>query len=189
MFELADPIETNRLILRPFVLGDLDDLHAIQSLPEVTRFLYWGVRSRDEVRTVLSQRLTMTTLKEEGDVLALAVARMDTGRLIGDVNLRWLSREHQQAEFGFVFHPSEHGQGFATEAAAAVLDLAFGPAGMHRVIGRTDARNAASAAVMRKLGMRLEAHFVENEIFKGEWGEEIVYATLDREWQSVDRGK
>ena len=182
MFELTGPIQTDRLVLRSFVPDDLDDLFAIQSRPEVTRYLYWDVRTRDEVRTVLEQRLSMNVLKDEGDILALAVVRKDTGRLVGDVNLRWLSAEHRQAEFGFVFNPSEHGQGFATEAAVAVLDLAFGPVGMHRVIGRMDSRNAASAAVMRKLGLRLEAHFVENEAFKGEWGDELVFAILAKEW-------
>jgi RimJ/RimL family protein N-acetyltransferase len=52
----------------------------------------------------------------------------------------------------------------------------------HRVFGRTEARNAAPARVLEKLGMRFEAHFVENEWVKGEWQSELVYAVLDREW-------
>ncbi len=55
---------------------------------------------------------------------------------------------------------------------------------MHRVIGRLEARNAASGRVLEKLGMRLEAHFVENEWVKGEWSSELVYAVLDREWSA-----
>jgi RimJ/RimL family protein N-acetyltransferase len=47
---------------------------------------------------------------------------------------------------------------------------------------RTEARNTASARVLEKLGMRLEAHFVENEWVKGEWQSELVFAILDREW-------
>ena len=48
---------------------------------------------------------------------------------------------------------------------------------MHRVIGRLEARNVASARVLEKLGMRLEAHFVENEWVKDEWQSELVYAS------------
>jgi hypothetical protein len=79
--------------------------------------------------------------------------------------------------------------GLATEASRALVEWAFTTAGMHRVIGRTGARNAASARVLEKLGMRLEAHFVENEWVKGEWQSELVYAVLDREWpaSSSDR--
>ena len=56
---------------------------------------------------------------------------------------------------------------------------------MHRVIGRLEARNAASARVLERLGMRQEAHMIENEYVKGEWQSEVVYALLDREWRGT----
>jgi RimJ/RimL family protein N-acetyltransferase len=83
-----------------------------------------------------------------------------------------------------VINPRHAGQGFATEAAAAMLVLAFDGLGLHRVTARIDARNGASAAVLRKLGMRQEAVLVENEWFKGEWSDEIDFAILDREWRA-----
>ena len=49
---------------------------------------------------------------------------------------------------------------------------------------RAEARNGASARVLEKLGMRLEAHLVENECVKDEWQSELVYAVLDREWSA-----
>ncbi len=180
---MPDPaIATERLVLRPFVATDVDDLCAIQSRADVVRYLYWGVRTRAEVVDVLVDRAPMTRLDVEGDVLDLAVQRQDTGRVIGDVSLRLASLEHRQGEIGFVFHPDHQGQGYAREAATAMLDLAFGSAGLHRVYGRTDARNTASAGLMRRLGMRQEAHFVHNEMFKGEWSDELVYAVLAQEW-------
>jgi RimJ/RimL family protein N-acetyltransferase len=77
-----------------------------------------------------------------------------------------------------MFNPEHHGRGYATEAASAVLDLAFETFGLHRITGSLEARNAASARVLEKLGMRREAHLVENELVKGEWQSEIVYARL-----------
>ena len=56
---------------------------------------------------------------------------------------------------------------------------------MHRVIGRLEARNEASARVLERLGMRQEAHMIENEYVKGEWQSEVVYALLDREWRGT----
>ena len=53
-----------------------------------------------------------------------------------------------------------------------LLGIAFGELGLHRVYGRTEGRNEASAGLMRRLGMRQEAHFRENELFKGAWGDE-----------------
>jgi RimJ/RimL family protein N-acetyltransferase len=68
-----------------------------------------------------------------------------------------------------------------------VLAFAFEKLGLHRVIGRTEARNLGSARVLEKLGMRREAHLVENEWVKNEWQSELIYALLSREWsgQSV----
>jgi RimJ/RimL family protein N-acetyltransferase len=178
------PLRTARLILRPFAVGDLADLYAIQSLPEVARFLYWEPRDLDQARHALDAKVRQRELAEEGDNLALAVVCPGQGRVIGEINLRWLSRLHQQGEIGFVFHPDQQGRGFAREAAEVVLDLGFDRLGLHRVIGRCDARNEPSARLMRRLGMRLEARFVENELFKGEWGDELVYALLSPEWRA-----
>jgi RimJ/RimL family protein N-acetyltransferase len=60
--------------------------------------------------------------------------------------------------------------------------LGFDALRLHRVVGRVEPRNVASSRVLEKLGMRREAHLVENEWIKGEWQSELVYAMLDREW-------
>jgi RimJ/RimL family protein N-acetyltransferase len=176
------PIRTQRLILRPFAESDLDDLHAIQSLPEVARYLYWEPRDREQVRLALLSMTRGSALTAEGDVLALAVVLPPTGTVIGDVILKWSSVEHRQGEVGYVFHPGHGGHGFATEAARAVLRLGFEDLGLHRIFGRIDGRNTASARVLERLGMRREAHFIQNEIVKGEWTDEVVYALTEDEW-------
>ena len=183
MLEVSSPIRADRLVLRPFVFADVDDLFAIQSHPDVVRYLYWDVRSPPEVAAVVRRRTSQTGLNADGDVLVLAVERCQDRRVIGDVSLWWRSVQHRQGEIGFVFHPDAQGQGYAGEAADALLDLAFGRLGLHRVYGRTDARNAASAALMRRLGMRQEAHLRHNEMFKGQWADELVFALLDDEWR------
>jgi hypothetical protein len=119
------------------------------------------------------------------DTHAPATAWRQVGHVVGEVNLQWLSRDHRQGEIGFVFNPDYQGNGLATEAAKVMLRLGFDGLGLHRVIGRCDARNGPSARLMERLGMRREAHFVHNEIFKGVWGEELVYAMLDHEWKAL----
>jgi RimJ/RimL family protein N-acetyltransferase len=145
----------------------------------------WGPRSRDQVRAVLAKRARTTMLKAEGQTLVLAMILRDAGTLVGDVNLHWSSGEHRQGEIGFVLHPDHHGKGFAGEAAAAMLRLGFEGLGLHRIVGRCDARNRASAKVMERLGMRREAYFRQNEIVKGEWTDELVYAMLADEWPAA----
>ncbi|HJQ74636.1 MAG TPA: GNAT family N-acetyltransferase [Gaiellaceae bacterium] len=177
------PIETSRLTLRPFAEADFDAVHAMRSDPEVARYLYnEPSTSEDETRKSLARKIAGTSWTAEGDWLGAAVVERASGATVGDIAFQWVSERDRTAEIGFVFDPRHQGKGFATEAARAMVDWAFTSAGMHRVIGRTEARNAASARVLEKLGMRLEAHLVENEWVKGEWQSELVYAILDREW-------
>jgi len=95
---------------------------------------------------------------------------------------------HRQGEVGFLFHPQQQGRGYATEAGEALLGLAFDTYALHRVVGRLEPRNVASARVLERLGMRRKAHLLENEWVKGEWQSELVYALLDREWRRTHPG-
>ncbi|MGZ6643799.1 MAG: GNAT family N-acetyltransferase [Solirubrobacteraceae bacterium] len=183
----AYPVHTDRLLLRPFAATDFDALLAIQSRADVARYLYWDPRTAAEVRETLDAKVRATAIIAEGDNLSLAAVLRESEELIGDCSLRWASAEHRQAEIGFVFHPDHHGYGYATEAAGALLALAFDDLRAHRVFGRLEARNTASARVLERLGMRKEAHLVENEHVKGEWQSEVVYALLEGEWLSRRR--
>jgi RimJ/RimL family protein N-acetyltransferase len=181
------PIETERLLLRAFGADDFDAVFAMQSRPDVARFLYWEARTEDEVREALTRKIAGTAIRAEGDPLFLAAALRTTGDVVGDVVLQWTSAAHSTGEIGFIVHPEHQGRGYATEAARPLLRLAFEELRLHRVVGRVEARNVASARVLQKLGMRHEAHLVENEFVKGEWQSELVYAMLADEWMSGAR--
>jgi RimJ/RimL family protein N-acetyltransferase len=176
------PIRTDRLVLRPFRDSDFDVLYEIHSDAGVVRWLYNDVRTRAQVVELLKVKIAGAAVRAPGDWLSAAVEFGETGELVGDVDLLWVSDQHRSGELGFIVHPAHHGNGFATEASRPLLDWAFGDLGLHRVIGRAEARNAGSVRVLEKLGMRQEAHLVENESVKGEWQSEVVYAVLDREW-------
>lgn len=179
MLRPAYPLVTERLVIRPFTDDDLDDVHAYRSLDSVARFIYWDVLDRDGVRALLRDQSTLTELVDEGRMV-LAIER--DGTVVGEAVLFWRSREHLQGEIGFVLHPKYCGHGYATEAAREMLRLGFEELGLHRITGRIDARNDASARVLERLGMRCEAHLIENELVKGAWTDEKVYAILRSEW-------
>ncbi len=182
----AHPIRTERLLLRPLTEDDADDVAAYQARPDVVRYLPWPERNAAESREHTRKRAAFTHLADDGDGLILAAELVGAdgapGPVIGDLSVFLKDRENAQIALGWVFHPDWHGQGFATEAATAVLDLAFGELGAHRVFAELDPRNEASVALCLRLGMRLEAHFVESEFFKGEWSDLQVFAILARDW-------
>jgi RimJ/RimL family protein N-acetyltransferase len=180
----AYPIRTERLLLRPLQADDLADVHAYQSREDVCRYIPYSPRTREEVAERIAPPRARSTIDAVGQALSLAVALPD-GPVIGDVMLFFHDREHRSGEIGYVYHPDHHGNGYATEVGHALLGLAFDGLGLHRVVGRVDARNTASAAVLRRLGMRQEAHLRENEWFKGEWTDELDFAILESEWRTA----
>ena len=84
----------------------------------------------------------------------------------------------------FSFIPTITAVASPANRSGRCIGAAFAELGLHRIIGRSDARNGPSLRLMERLGMRREAHLVENEFFKGEWSDEIDYAILAREWRS-----
>jgi RimJ/RimL family protein N-acetyltransferase len=184
----AHPLRTERLLLRPLTEADVHDVFAYQALPDVVRFLPWPVRTLEESREHTVKRAGLTRLERDDDALILAIELVAEGTddsrgvVIGDLSVFLSSAENAQIEIGWVLHPAYQHQGYASEAARALLDLAFGEIGAHRVSARLSPENAASVALCRRLGMRLEAHFVESEIFKGKWDDLAIYAILRREW-------
>ena len=185
MFRPDYPIRTERLLLRPLVPSDAEAVHAYQSRADVCRYIPYEPRTLEEVRQrVTAPERTRSTLDEAGQALLLAVIRAADDVLVGDVMLAWTSEEHRSGEIGYVFDPTHHGNGYASEAAAALLRVGFEGLRLHRIIARLDARNTASAAVLRRIGMRQEAHLLENEWFKGEWTDELDFAMLADEWRT-----
>jgi RimJ/RimL family protein N-acetyltransferase len=183
------PLETDRLYLRPFDDADLTDLYEYYCQPDVTRYLPWGAKNLLETRDALNKKNGRTTLKGDNSIYNLAVILKETNKLIGDILLFLRSVEFRQGELGYVFNPEFHGRGYATEAAEVMLELGFETFNFHRIYARCDPRNISSYKLMERLGMRREAHFIHNEIFKGAWGDELIYAILENEWRAKHGSK
>lgn len=182
------PIRTERLILRPHRDGDLPDLLRYHSDPDVVRYIPWPVRDEAQTAEALSKRVDQGAVTEEGQWLVLAIELPGEAghpsRVIGEVLLKFDSDEHGRGELGYAMAADVQGRGYATEAARAVLALAFDRFGLHRVIADLDGRNDASARLLERLGMRLEAHHRDATWFKGEWTDDLVYAITEDEWRA-----
>jgi RimJ/RimL family protein N-acetyltransferase len=183
MVQLSQPRLTTRLTMRRFALDDLDDLALIYANEEVNRYLYTEPRDRTETLETLLGRLAKPEGATEDNILNVAVELRDTKRVIGDFVLRWVDNEHRQGEMGGSLHPDYQRLGVASEVYEELLLLAFTQYGLHRVVGRCDARNAASVRSLEKVGLHQEAHLVENEFVKDEWTDEIVMAIRKDEWE------
>ncbi len=180
----AYPIATARLHLRPLTTEDIGALLAYRGDPMVCRYLPFEAMTPKVLAARIRGDLGRREITGEGEALTLGAERIGDGRLVGDVVLFFHSEHHGAGEIGYVFHPEVAGQGFAAEACTAMLDLAFGSLGLHRVVAKMDGRNHASMRLAARLGMRQEAHHVSAELFKGEWSDLVVYAILAEEWSA-----
>lgn len=175
------PLQTERLALRALRAADFPAYAAYHGRADVYRFLYMpaptGQALQDQFAAVLAQPFA-----QDGDTLRLAVTRRADDALVGEVLLKIASRAALQAEVGYIFHPDFAGQGYATEAVAAMLGLGFDALGCHRIFARLDALNAGSVGVVERMGLRREAHLIQNDRFNGVWGDEYIYAMLGSEW-------
>ena len=178
-------MESERLVLRPLTFEDLDELLPFHSDPEVVRFIPWPVRDRDQVIEWLHKAVEFTDLANEGDYLALAIVSKDSDQVIGQVNAMYRSTLNQTAEIGYVINPQFGSQGFASEAAIALVDALFDSGKFRRVIARLDARNDASVRLLERINFRREAHHLEDDFFKEEWTSTYIYAVLKSEWESL----
>ncbi|EJK87576.1 GNAT family N-acetyltransferase [Agrobacterium rhizogenes] len=181
-FTNAEPFaSTERLILRGFMPEDFEAYSAYRSQPSIYRFLYRDPPSAEALRERFDASLN-SCLSEDGSSLRWAVLRREDGALLGDVSLKLTSKAALQAEVGYIFNPAYAGKGYATEAVRTIIDLGFDKLGFHRIFARLDAQNNASVGVVERLGLRREAHLIENDRFNGVWGDEYIYAVLSHQW-------
>jgi len=146
---VADVLITERLILRPVTAEDQALLQAHWNTPDVRRFLFDGA--------MLSPAEITKTIVESQRGFAAAgyglwlVSERDGTELVGTAGLRPL--EDLGLEIFYSLAPRSWGRGYATEAARAVVEHALGPLRLPEVLAEVDEGNAASVAVVKRLGM------------------------------------
>ncbi len=174
-------LETSRLILRPFTRRDLPDFIAYRNQPKVSRYQSWHTFSAKEAEEFYSQQQSISFNQDES-WFQVALEHQDSKRLIGDFAIHFFD-DGRQVELGFTLHPQYQHQGYAAEAAQALLRLLFTNLKKHRATAITDAENTAAHRFLQRLGFRQEAHFIKNVMFKGLWADEYAFALLKDEYE------
>ena len=179
-------IETERLVLRPMLMSDVDDLYEYQSNPEIVRYIPWPARTMTQVKEAAQKTIdtTKSDLVEINDHIVLVWELKNSGKVIGQSNMGLISKEHKTSNIGWVTHQDFQRKGYAFEATKLLLVYAFTNFDLHRVIADIDTRVQISANLAEKLGMRREGTFIEGEFFKGEWCDMWLYSILKREFSA-----
>lgn len=172
---------TSRLLLREYVPDDWRAVLAYQRDPRYLRYYTWNDRTEEDVRDFL-QQLIDSRHEHPRKKFAFAVTLKFNGQLIGNCNIRKHRAEDLVAEIGYEIAPAHWSNGYATEAARAIVEFGFHELKLHRIAAWCIADNTASAHVLEKIGMQLEGRLREQENIKGNWWDVLLYGILDREW-------
>ncbi|GAA0515192.1 GNAT family acetyltransferase [Saccharopolyspora subtropica] len=177
-------LETERLVLRELVPGDVDEVFALCNDPAVMRYINGGAAvSRDEVVAEIMPRFLAYQECFGGPGTWAAVER-DRGRFLG---IFMLHPTGDDAELGYRLHRAAWGRGFATEGATALVREAFGASGLRRVWAQTMTVNRASRRVLEKTGLRYVRTFFtdwpEGPIDGSEHGD-VEYEVTREQWSA-----
>jgi RimJ/RimL family protein N-acetyltransferase len=184
--DVAWPVHTARLSLRPATTADLDATWRFRQLDDVNRWMTSAPTSREDYRL---------KFEDPARLAKTLVIELD-GEVIGDLMLAiedaWAQSEVAtqargvQAELGWCLDPRHQGRGYATEAVTALMRLCFEDLGLRRVTANCFADNEESWRLMERLGMRREIHTLRESLHRsGTWMDGMGYALLAEEWREA----
>jgi RimJ/RimL family protein N-acetyltransferase len=167
-------ITTERLMIRPFKSTDLQDVFAIYNNDDTCKFLLHNKWTQEDMQLRFNKKLANSVLTNESK---LSLAVIYENKVVGDLSV-WYTDMKDTVEIGYSFSNEIAGKGLATEAVSSLVYKLFDVYHVHRIQATLDARNTASQKLCERLGMRKEAHFIQNFWNKNEWTDSMVYGML-----------
>ncbi len=171
-----------RVLLRGLTEQDVGSLFEIFSNREVMR--YWSrepFTAEADAVTYLEEALRGF---ESKTFYQWGVARRSDNSLIGTCTLWQLDPQNRRAEIGFVLGREHWGHGFMTEGVIALIDFSFAELGLRRLEADVDPENAASIALLERLGFVREGFLRERWLVAGEVSDSLFYGLLERDWRN-----
>ncbi|TBL80008.1 N-acetyltransferase [Paenibacillus thalictri] len=172
-------LETTRLMIRELTAEDAADVHEYASNADVARYMIWGPNTEEETAQFIDRAIEMQR-QQPRTGYEMAVVSKENGKLLGGCGIYIYA--HLQGEIGYCFNPLYWGQGFASEAAKALLQFGFKDLGLHRIYATCRPENKGSAKVMEKIGMTYEGHLRGHMRHKDRWLDSFQYSILEHEF-------
>jgi RimJ/RimL family protein N-acetyltransferase len=181
---VPEPLPTARLGLRELEPEDWPALQALQASAQTSRYLTTEPFTAEDSQAYIAADIAARSV-DPRSVYEFAVTRLEDGGFIGRCGLKIRDAGLGDAGFWYVLDERCRGQGLMTEAARRLLDFAFADLGLRRLWADVDPRNRPSVRLAERLGLRQEAHFLEDVMIKGELCSTLIYAILRREWEAA----
>jgi len=178
---MIEPVElrSERLLLRPFRISDVDDALAYRNDEEFARYLPWVPQpfTRRDAEEFVARNILEPW--ETYPTFAVVLG----GRVIGSINLE-VDAKNEIAMLGYAIGSDHWGKGLTPEAGRAVIGWGFETFNLAKIWASTDLRNERSWRVMDKLGMRREAVLRSHRIARDQRVDDVHYGLLRAEWEA-----
>lgn len=178
---LFNALETKRLIIREFDEGDFISIHSYASKPEVTKYVPFGPNNEADTRLFL-KKVLHDQIQNPRYEYEFAVILKQGNCLIGSSGIHVTNIGNKEGSIGYCYDKQYWGNGYASEAAKAILDFGFNKLNLHRIFATCHPDNIGSARVMEKIGMKKEGRLREHRFQKGNWRDSFIYSILDYEY-------
>jgi RimJ/RimL family protein N-acetyltransferase len=166
-------------VLREFRTSDLDDYLAIAGDDRVTTWMAFDSYDRATAEQNLAGIVRRSAQQDRPDYM-LAVTRPDEDRVIGFARIA--PSGSSAAKLGYAIGADHWGRGYATDASRVLLRFAFGTLQRHRVTAAIGPENAASIAVVKRIGFTYEGHLRDHVFTNGAWRDSLLYSLLEPEF-------
>ncbi|MDF2821396.1 MAG: N-acetyltransferase [Clostridiales bacterium] len=181
-------LSTKRLELREFQTSDFEDVHAYGSNIDNIKYMIWGPNNEEDTRNFLEECIGWAE-KSPRLHYDFAITLKDSGQLIGGCGI-YLNKDQTEGMLGWILHKDYWKQGYMPEVGKRLLKYGFEELNLHRLYATCNAENYGSYRVMEKIGMRKEAHFIQNRYGRvgsdNKWYDEFHYGMLSEEWRGLE---
>ncbi len=148
---MGNIIKTERLLIRPIMYNDIDEIHEYASDKSITMMMFLPNETLDETIAFVNDAVDEWSKNEPND---REYVILFNSKIIGGINLEY-SEDGKACEIGWTIHHKYRNRGFATEAASALLKYAFENLNIDVITSHCDSKNMASERVMKKLKMKM----------------------------------
>lgn len=178
-------LETERLIIRDLIEGDLHAMHELNSLPETDEFNTLGLPENLEVTNELMLDRMAKNAELPRNVYVMAIVLKANQEMIGMIGINLAEQKKQRAEIWYKLHKNHWRKGYTTEALQRLLQYAFEDLKLHRIEAGCATENIASIKVLEKVGMQREGRCRKILPIRGAWVDNYMYAILEDDFAKL----
>lgn len=174
-----------RLDFRPFTASDTAAVHGYASDPEVCKWSTWGPNTWEQTAAFIADA---ASAPRDAHRSRYSLAAVLAGEVIGSVAV-WTTDPHDRnGELGYTFHRAHWGNGYATEAVGALLELGFGALRLQRISATCHPGNLGSIRVLEKSGFTMEGRLRSHRLVRGARRDSLVHSILAGEYRARSSG-